>query len=126
MKKLKIISIILLILIPSNLFSEISFNQILEDPTNLDLNLQYLKEQETKGNYKAVIATLERLSDIYSDNLDLKLYLLSISLKIDSKERTKDIIDQIKKSPAITTAIRQRLDEIVKTLEVQDKQKATK
>ena len=98
MKKLKIISIILLILIPSNLFSEISFNQILEDPTNLDLNLQYLKEQETKGNYKAVIATLERLSDIYSDNLDLKLYLLSISLKIDSKERTKDIIDQIKKA----------------------------
>ena len=122
MKKFKIILIFLLILIPSNLFSEISFNQILEDPTNLDLNLQYLKEQETKGNYKAVIATLERLSDIYSDNLDLKLYLLSISLKIDSKERTKDIIDQIKRSPTLTTAIRQRLDKIVNTLEAQDKQ----
>jgi hypothetical protein len=122
MKKFKIILIFLLILIPSNLFSEISYNQILEDPTNLDLNLQYLKEQETKGNYKAVIATLERLSDIYSDNLDLKLYLLSISLKIDSKERTKDIIDQIKRSPTLTTAIRQRLDKIVSTLEAQDKQ----
>ena len=58
MKKFKIILIFLLILIPSNLFSEISYNQILEDPTNLDLNLQYLKEQETKGNYKTVIATL--------------------------------------------------------------------
>ena len=123
MKKFKIILIFLLILIPSNLFSEISYNQILEDPTNLDLNLQYLKEQETKGNYKAVIATLERLSDIYSDNLDLKLYLLSISLKIDSKERTKDIIDQIKRSPTLTTAIRQRLDKIVSTLEAQDKQR---
>ncbi|WP_440656198.1 hypothetical protein [Candidatus Pelagibacter sp. HIMB1509] len=122
MKKFKIILIFFIILIPSNLFSEISYNQILEDPTNLDLNLQYLKEQETKGNYKAVIATLERLSDIYSDNLDLKLYLLSISLKIDSKERTKDIIDQIKRSPTLTTAIRQRLDKIVSTLEAQDKQ----
>ena len=111
-----------MIFFSSKTFAEITFEQILQDPNNLELNLQYAKEQEALGNYKPVIATLERLSDIYSDNLDLKLYLLSISLKIDSKERTKDIIDQIKRSPALTAAIRQRLDEIVKTLEAQDKQ----
>ena len=118
----KIISIFFLIFFSSKTFAEITFEKILQDPNNLELNLQYAKEKEALGNYKPVIATLERLSDIYSDNLDLKLYLLSISLKIDSKERTKDIIDQIKRSPALTTAIRQRLDEIVKTLEAQDKQ----
>ena len=118
----KIILILFLIFFSSKTFAEITFEQILQDPNNLELNLQYAKEQEALGNYKPVIATLERLSDIYSDNLDLKLYLLSISLKIDSKERTKDIIDQIKRSPVLTNAIRQRLDEIVKTLEAQDKQ----
>ena len=122
MKIFRKIIFIFFVFFSSKTFAEITFEQILQDPNNLELNLQYAKEQEALGNYKPVIATLERLSDIYSDNLDLKLYLLSISLKIDSKERTKDIIDQIKRSPALTTAIRQRLDEIVKTLEAQDKQ----
>lgn len=122
MKIFKKIIFIFFVFFSSKTFSEITFEQILQDPNNLELNLQYAKEQEALGNYKPVIATLERLSDIYSDNLDLKLYLLSISLKIDSKERTKDIIDQIKRSPVLTNAIRQRLDEIVKTLEAQDKQ----
>ena len=122
MKIFRKIIFIFFVFFSSKTFAEITFEQILQDPNNLELNLQYAKEQEALGNYKPVIATLERLSDIYSDNLDLKLYLLSISLKIDSKERTKDIIDQIKRSPVLTNAIRQRLDEIVKTLEAQDKQ----
>ena len=122
MKIFRKIIFIFFVFFSSKTFAEITFEQILQDPNNLELNLQYAKEQEALGNYKPVIATLERLSDIYSDNLDLKLYLLSISLKIDSKERTKDIIDQIKRSPALTNAIRQRLDEIIKSLEAKDKQ----
>ena len=79
-----------------NVFADISYQEILQDPENLELNLKFAKEQEQIGNYKSVIATLERLSTIYSENIDLKLYLLSISLKIDSKERTKEILDDIK------------------------------
>lgn len=122
-KKILLLNLLLLITFKAYAEDKIQYFEILNNPTDLELNLQFVKQQEELGNFKAVISTLERLSDIYSDNLDLKLYLLSISLKIDSKERTKDIIDQIKRSPALTNAIRQRLDEIIKTLDQQENQK---
>ena len=43
-------------------FSEITYLEILKNPTDLRLNLQYAKEQEKKAEYKSVIATLERLT----------------------------------------------------------------
>ena len=122
-KKVLLLNLLFLIIFKAYAEDRIQYSEILNNPTDLELNLQFVKQQEELGNFKAVISTLERLSDIYSDNLDLKLYLLSISLKIDSKERTKDIIDQIKRSPALTNAIRQRLDEIIKTLDQQENQK---
>jgi Mg2+ and Co2+ transporter CorA len=122
-KKILLLNFLLLMIFKAYAEDRIQYSEILNNPTDLELNLQFVKQQEELGNFKAVISTLERLSDIYSDNLDLKLYLLSISLKIDSKERTKDIIDQIKRSPALTNAIRQRLDEIIKTLDQQENQK---
>lgn len=123
LKKIILFNLLFLIIFKAYAEDKIQYSEILNNPTDLELNLQFVKQQEELGNFKAVISTLERLSDIYSDNLDLKLYLLSISLKIDSKERTKDIIDQIKRSPALTNAIRQRLDEIIKTLDQQENQK---
>ena len=44
-----------------------------------------------------MIATLERLTSLYPENIDLKMYYLSVSLRIDSVERTIQIIDEIKK-----------------------------
>ena len=88
-KKMFILIFLFSLILIQRVFGEILYEQILKDPNNLELNLQYVKEQEQAKNFKSVIATLERLSTIYSDNLDLKLYLLSISLKLDSKERTK-------------------------------------
>ena len=101
----------------------IKYSEILNNPTDLKLNLKFAKQQENLGNYKTVIATLERLSDLYSENIDLKLYLLSISLKIDSKERTKAIIEDIQKSEKLTADIREKLNSLIKSLENQKKTK---
>jgi len=119
----KILLIIFILQINFFVKAEITYQEILKNPTDLELNIQYAKEQEKKGEYKSVIATLERLSSIYSDNLDLKLYLLSISLKIDSKERTKNILNDIKKSSQLTNKLRTRIEEIANSLENQEKQK---
>jgi hypothetical protein len=65
-------------------FSEITYLEILKNPTDLRLNLQYAKEQEKTAEYNSVIATLERLTNLYTKNVDLILYLLLISIKTDS------------------------------------------
>ena len=60
----------------SSAFADISYKAILDNPTDLELNLNYAKQQEQAGNLKLTIATLERLNILYPANTDIKLYLL--------------------------------------------------
>ena len=61
----------------------ITYQQILENPGDLKLNLKYAKQESETGNYKQTISTLERLNIIYPENIEIKLYLLSILVQID-------------------------------------------
>ena len=98
---LKFIVIICLCLITqSKAFSStITFKDILDDPTDLELNLNYAKQQERAGNFKSTIATLERLSKLYPKNSDIKLYLLSILLKMDSKVKVDFMVKTMLEDP---------------------------
>ena len=74
----------------------ITYMQILQNPRDLDLNLKYAQQQGKIGNFKQTISTLERLNMIYPDNVEIKLYLLSILVQIDSPEKATTIIDEMK------------------------------
>ena len=56
----------------------VAFQEILENPADLEINLKYATEQEGLGRYKATLSTLERLNMLYPVNTDIKLYLISI------------------------------------------------
>ena len=49
---------ILLVFLTVESFAEITYLQILKDPTDLRLNLQYAKEQEAKGKFPSPSSTL--------------------------------------------------------------------
>ena len=106
--KFRILITLFLIFPILNLQAEISLKQVMEDPSNLKLNLLYAKEQEDLGNYKSVIATLERLTSLYPENIDLKLYYLTISIRIDSTDRTLQLIREIKDSKKLPTKLMQK------------------
>ena len=74
----------------------ITYVQILQNPNDLDLNLKYAQQQGKVGNYKQTISTLERLNMIYPDNIEIKLYLLSVLVQVDSPEKANSIIDEMK------------------------------
>ena len=85
-KIIRVTIIIFFFFFISNLKAEeVTFMQILENPTDLELNLKYAKQQEIAGNYKSTIHTLERLNTLYPSNTEIKIYLLSIMLKMDSE-----------------------------------------
>ena len=92
--------------------SEVTYLEILKNPTDLKLNLQYAKEQEDLGEFKNVIATLERLTALYPSNIDLKLYLLSIAVKTDSTEKVLRLIDEIRQSNEITDDVKKRVAQV--------------
>ena len=110
--KLLIHIVFFTILIISKASPEITYLEILKNPTDLRLNLQYAKEQEAKGEFKSVIGTLERLNALYPINIDLKLYLLSISIKTDSTEKTLNLIQEIQSSDQISDDIKKQVTQV--------------
>ena len=100
MKKYFLLLIILSLTIHTKLNAkEITYQEILENPTDLELNLNYAKQQENTGNLKLTISTLERLNMLYPENLDIKLYLLSILIEMDSKVKVDLMVRTMMNDP---------------------------
>ena len=96
--------------------AEVTFQEILENPSDIEINLKYAKEQEALGRYKATITTLERLNMLYPVNTDLKLYLISILLKLDSESKLQLMIETMLQDPNTTDETREYIEEILKNI----------
>ena len=94
----------------------ITYIQILQNPNDLDLNLKYAQQQGKMGNYKQTISTLERLNMIYPDNVEIKLYLLSVLVQIDSPEKAKTIMEEMKLRKDLNPEDLETLNEIEEDL----------
>ena len=89
----------IILMMTASVFSSeknITYMQILQKPNDLDLNLKYAQQQGKMGNFKQTISTLERLNMLYPDNVEIKLYLLSVLVQVDSPEKANTIIEEMK------------------------------
>ena len=99
-------------LIPASSEKNITYMQILQKPNDLDLNLKYARQQGKLGNHKQTIATLERLSMLYPDNVEIRLYLLSVLVQADSPDKALTVIEEIKGSEDVTPEDLKSVEEI--------------
>ena len=99
MKKISFVLTLILFIQTSLIAEEITYQEILENPTDLELNLNFAKQQENTGNLKLTISTLERLNMLYPKNLDIKLYLLSILIEMDSKVKVDLMVRTMMNDP---------------------------
>jgi len=112
-KLLSLIISLLLIFNSKAISSIITYKEILDNPTDLELNLNYAKQQEKSGNVKSTIATLERLSILYPKNADIKLYLLSILLKMDSKVKVDLMVSTMLNDPNTSDETKKLIAELL-------------
>ena len=110
-------------LIPGSSEKNITYMQILQKPNDLDLNLKYAQQQGKLGNYKQTIATLERLAMLYPENVEIKLYLLSVLVQADSPNKALTIIEEIKKSEDLTAGDLETVNEIESEMKSRGKPK---
>ena len=94
----------------------ITYMQILQKPRDLDLNLKYAQQQGKMGNYKQTISTLERLTMLYPDNIEIKLYLLSVLVQIDSPDKARSLIEEMKLRTDLQSEDLETLQEIEQDL----------
>ena len=105
--------VIFFLIFPNSFGAEITYNEILDNPTDLELNLNYAKQQESSGNLKLTIATLERLSMLYPSNTDIKLYLLSILIKMDSSVKVDLMVRTMMNDPNTSVETRKLIAELL-------------
>ena len=121
-KKIVLFFILLIFFIKPSI-AEITFQEILENPADLEINLKYATEQEGLGRYKATLSTLERLNMLYPVNTDIKLYLISILLKMDSASKLQLMIETMLQDQNTTKETRDYIEGILKTIKDQLKPK---
>ena len=104
LKKILVIGFITSLFFTKAISSEknITYMQILQKPNDLELNIKYAQQQGKMGNFKQTISTLERLNMVYPDNIEIKMYLLSVLVQADSPDKALTIIDEIKKNEDAT------------------------
>ena len=122
-KLIFLITLILLIINSKAISSIITYKEILDNPTDLELNLNYAKQQEKSGNVKSTIATLERLSKLYPKNSDIKLYLLSILLKMDSRVKVDFMVKTMLEDPNTNEETKKLIAELLTSNQFQKDKK---
>ena len=113
MKQVLKIFLITLLISANSFAAEITYKEILDNPTDLELNLNYAKQQESSGNLKLTISTLERLSMLYPSNTDIKLYLLSILIKMDSAVKVYLMVRTMMNDPNTSVETRKLIAELL-------------
>ncbi|MFI5023838.1 MAG: tetratricopeptide repeat protein [Alphaproteobacteria bacterium] len=93
------------------------FQQLLKDPTNIDLTFRFAHVATRLGNYESAVSALERLL-LYDPNFpDVKLELAELYYHMGSYEMAKTYLDQAKKqepnpSPQVAQREQTLADEI--------------
>ena len=107
-------------IIPGSADKNITYIEILQNPNDLDLNLKYARQQGKAGNFKQTIATLERLNMIYPDNVEIKLYLLSVLVQADAPDKALIIIEEIKSNEDLSP------EDLLTVADIEEQMKARK
>ena len=119
----KFLVIFFFIFFNKSVYANVTYKEILDNPTDLELNLNYAKQQEKAGNIKSTIATLERLSTLYPKNSDIKLYLLSILLKMDSKIKVDFMVKTMLEDPNTSDETKNLIAELLSDNKINDRKK---
>jgi hypothetical protein len=85
------------------------FQQVLKDPTNVDVNFRYAEAAVKLGNYEGAISALERLL-LYNPNFPgVKLQLAELYIRLGSHNAAGAYLDQVEKASDATPETRARV-----------------
>lgn len=88
---------------------DITFEDVLDDPDNLELNFRYAKAQIDSGNLTGAAATLERMLLIDPDLADIRVYYGLVLFRLDSLGEAERVLEEALKLP-LSGSLRQEAE----------------
>jgi hypothetical protein len=95
----------------------VTYQQVLADPDNIELNFRYAKTQVAEGNLRGAAATLERILLIKPDLARVKLFYGIVLFRLDNldeAERTLTSLKEVEMAPSLRAEVDEYLREIQK------------
>lgn len=102
---------------------DVSFQDVMNKPNDVDLNHCYALSKVQQGDYKVAASTLERVLMIAPQRHDIRLTYSSVLYRLGAMDESKAQLEQIKALP-LSNAQRARIDDYVSQIE--DKQRTTR
>ncbi len=88
----------------------VTYEQVLADPDNVDLNLRYAKSQVARGDLLAASATLERILMVHPDLAQVRLFYGLVLFRLDSLQEAERELAAIRHEP-MPADVRQQVEE---------------
>ncbi len=96
---------------------QVTYQQVLADPDNIELNFRYAKSQVAQGNLRGASATLERILLIKPDLVRVKLFYGIVLFRLDNldeAQRTLESLKDVKMEASLRAEVNEYLREIQK------------
>lgn len=94
---------------------DVTYQQVLADPDNIELNFLYARSQVKRGNLRSADATLERILLINPNLPKVRLFYVVVLLRLDNLEEAQKEIDTLKKEE-MSDVLRAELDGYAKEI----------
>lgn len=75
---------------------DITYEQVLSDPDNIELNYQFARSQVRKGNMRSAAATLERVLMVNPDLPKIRLFYAVVLFRLDNLDDAQRELDTLK------------------------------
>lgn len=93
----------------------VTYEQVLADPDNLDLNYLYARTQVRNGNLRSAAATLERILIVHPELPRIRMFYALVLFRLDNLDEAQKELDMLKKEPMPDT-LRAELDDYVRQI----------
>ncbi|MBI5630856.1 MAG: tetratricopeptide repeat protein [Elusimicrobia bacterium] len=78
---------------------DVSYEQVLADPDNPDLNYRYTRARVARGDFKGAVAPLERILALYPQRHDIRLFYVLVLYRLDNIQDAERELENLSREP---------------------------
>lgn len=104
--------------------TEVSYEDVLKDPDNLQLNFRFARWQVRRGDVRGAAATLERMLLVQPDLAPIRLFYGVVLYRLDNMDEAEHELKIVQAQPNLPADIRTEVDAYLSRIE--DRRKRTR
>ncbi len=99
---------------------QVTYQDILQDPDNLELNYRYARTQVDRGDFLGASATLERILLISPDSTEVRFFYALVLYRLDNLQEAQQQLEQVRHAD-LPTDIRRQVDDYLHEIRLRRK-----